>query len=502
MTQKGSFAEWVTRPRQIFILFAITLAVAAVSASHKIHRCHAAKAARGLHKQSFEMKYHKVVGLIDKSLEVGNLQEKILTKRDSDNVITAKDATKINQIADEYLYKEGEGEIEDDMAEELGMQQEGREDEEQEPVPSLPQKSQKPERVDIQERHTRIEDNRSKAQKLNAQVEEKKMDSVATNDVASSLEKLDQELHRAKEDAVLSESHPKKSKHHKHHKFGGTFCAAIHRDEEGQCSQHSTPESLHTYFKGDFGGELILTSPSLREKTVLAVSSPGKARKTKLTDITPHVLDLLPSHDTVFGKNFSRCAVIGSSGILLKYEHGKEIDTHDMVLRFNSAKTRGFEKHVGAKTTHRLTNSRNFGFRESKSEHVLVHLRTPGAMKALVQRLNHKNKSVLYGLNPQWYSYMDKNLKFLSTSGLNGILMALHRCEHVRLYGFHVHPRHGVPYHYYNVKDKPANVGRDDSEWLVVKHLIEKKFVELGEPCILECNQDESECQKCIKSNQ
>ena len=90
----------------------------------------------------------------------------------------------------------------------------------------------------------------------------------------------------------------------------------------------------------------------------------------------------------------------------------------------------------------------------------------------------------------------------MSTSGLNGILMALHRCESVTLYGFHVHPRHGVPYHYYNVKDKPANVGRDDNEWLVVKHLIENNYVELGEPCILECNENESECQKCIKDNQ
>ena len=49
---------------------------------------------------------------------------------------------------------------------------------------------------------------------------------------------------------------------------------------------------------------------------------------------------------------------------------------------------------------------------------------------------------------------------------------------------------------------KPANVGRDDNEWLVVKHLIENDFVELGEPCILECNLNESECQKCIKENQ
>ena len=45
---RGSFSDWITRPRQILGLFAITLAVAALSASHKLHRCHQSK---GLNRQ-------------------------------------------------------------------------------------------------------------------------------------------------------------------------------------------------------------------------------------------------------------------------------------------------------------------------------------------------------------------------------------------------------------------------------------------------------------------
>eukprot|EP00976_Prorocentrum_cordatum_P026175 531066-Prorocentrum_minimum.AAC.1 len=65
---------------------------------------------------------------------------------------------------------------------------------------------------------------------------------------------------------------------------------------------------------------------------------------------------------------FKSCAVVGSSGILLLYDRGSEIDGHDAVFRFNSAPTHGFEPKVGSRTTIRLTNSRNFGFRENPSE--------------------------------------------------------------------------------------------------------------------------------------
>ncbi|CAI7884287.1 unnamed protein product, partial [Closterium sp. NIES-54] len=40
------------------------------------------------------------------------------------------------------------------------------------------------------------------------------------------------------------------------------------------------------------------------------------------------------------------CALVGNSGALLLREDGEEIDKHDMVLRFNTAPTKGYEKQV------------------------------------------------------------------------------------------------------------------------------------------------------------
>ncbi|XP_072542182.1 beta-galactoside alpha-2,6-sialyltransferase 2 [Salminus brasiliensis] len=59
----------------------------------------------------------------------------------------------------------------------------------------------------------------------------------------------------------------------------------------------------------------------------------------------------------LYGSSFRSCAVVTSAGAILHSGLGKEIDSHDAVLRFNSAPTEGYERDVGNKTTIRIINS-------------------------------------------------------------------------------------------------------------------------------------------------
>uniref|UniRef100_A0A1A7XYS0 Beta-galactoside alpha-2,6-sialyltransferase 2 n=1 Tax=Iconisemion striatum TaxID=60296 RepID=A0A1A7XYS0_9TELE len=73
-------------------------------------------------------------------------------------------------------------------------------------------------------------------------------------------------------------------------------------------------------------------------------------------------MDLVPSLPLEqLGKgptnSFKTCAVVTSAGAILHSRLGKEIDSHDVVLRFNAAPTEGYERDVGSKTTIRIINS-------------------------------------------------------------------------------------------------------------------------------------------------
>lgn len=147
------------------------------------------------------------------------------------------------------------------------------------------------------------------------------------------------------------------------------------------------------------------------------------------------------------GRHFHRteavrsCAVISSSPAILNSSFGHQIDQHDLVLRFNNAITKGFEKDVGSKTTLRFTNKLTEGFREGQEAIVAFFCSTKPCKggKNNLRRLGSKKVHALHpdfidNVNSPWF----RKQGHVPTSGFLGVMLLLHVCSEVHLYGFSV----------------------------------------------------------------
>ena len=191
--------------------------------------------------------------------------------------------------------------------------------------------------------------------------------------------------------------------------------------------------------------------------------------------VVPRFINALPETDFIKSfPQFETCAVVGNGGSLLAHELGTEIDGHDAIFRFNGGPVRGFERHVGARTTIRLANTQHMGFREFDDEVVLQHVTTEQSMAAVVI-LKKKNPSLrLFVTDGDFHQYdLDTMGDGAASNGFYGLILADERCAKVTVYGFgRSWDKMGLGsagghalYHYYDdVEPNTSQKGRDDRE--------------------------------------
>jgi hypothetical protein len=155
-------------------------------------------------------------------------------------------------------------------------------------------------------------------------------------------------------------------------------------------------------------------------------------------------------------KGLGRCAVVGSSGVLLDPPNATvatEIDAHDTVIRFNDAPTAGFEDSVGARTTHRIVHrdsfdaARHLGGATPRLIYMGHHAADFGAPNDEATETSTRDMigelaaAGAWVINPQHIQQSRELLlrtsKRLPSSGFEGIAVALAMCDGpVDLYGY------------------------------------------------------------------
>ena len=201
----------------------------------------------------------------------------------------------------------------------------------------------------------------------------------------------------------------------------------------------------------------------------------------------------------------SKCAIVGNSGALLNSSHGKLIDSHDYVIRFNLAPTEGYENHVGTKTSLRIVNCHMFNsllpnsskhYKEifskfdpnyalkMKNENVLLKDSINVNTFAHVFEIMKNNGCTLNFVDPTTIQIISKQLNLDSggpTSGIIGIFIAKNMFKKVSCFGFSFYEDPWESKHYFeNIKpyaQSKSHTLDKEKDW--VHELNQKKEIEL-----------------------
>lgn len=185
----------------------------------------------------------------------------------------------------------------------------------------------------------------------------------------------------------------------------------------------------------------------------------------------------------------STCAVVSSSGVLQRFQHGPWIDQADTVIRFNDAPVAGYEALVGHKDMLRFVNmhfaksalkgeaqvnpgTTYINILPSPSTHqsfVELAQAQPNiafyrGVEAIMQKVNERMRQAFHR---EWFSVGSQGYRELPTTGALGMFVALSFCREVWAFGMASSSWTSgfFPYHYYEkggfANDNPVHKSFD-----------------------------------------
>ncbi|XP_070547535.1 CMP-N-acetylneuraminate-poly-alpha-2,8-sialyltransferase-like [Ptychodera flava] len=209
-----------------------------------------------------------------------------------------------------------------------------------------------------------------------------------------------------------------------------------------------------------------------------------EAERRSQLNVTSEVLDRVPEESPYKWNSFKKCSIVGSSGILLGSQCGKEIDSADFVVRFNLAKTRNFENDVGLKTSlitcnPSIVEKKYYGLAENMTEQFKKDILTeygnttiyiPAFTHSFGTELAFRAQDVLNSTNLRIIFPHPLNMISVKTfwklrgvgglhpsSGMFLFTTVLSLCQEIHLYGYwpFIEDAYGTSlyYHYFDTPD-------------------------------------------------
>ncbi|XP_064455147.1 beta-galactoside alpha-2,6-sialyltransferase 2-like [Ornithodoros turicata] len=244
-------------------------------------------------------------------------------------------------------------------------------------------------------------------------------------------------------------------------------------------NRYGVPPRPATQRAREFGSPRTLLCNALKVKLGMLDSFAEPFRSTRYGRYFPKT--------PFWQERYNTCALVSSAGSLHGARLGDEIDSHDAVLRFNDAPTKGHEEDVGSKTTLRLLNSQvvarpEFDFFDSPlfRNITLVVWDPCKYSEPLAEWVKHPEWDMLtsywlrrevlpeehfYILDPksiwlawEWLRQESPGpvLRHPPSSGFLGLLLLLRVCSQVDVYEYIPSLRLTKRCHYYEVRDDPG----------------------------------------------
>ncbi|XP_062393618.1 CMP-N-acetylneuraminate-beta-galactosamide-alpha-2,3-sialyltransferase 1-like isoform X2 [Sardina pilchardus] len=218
-------------------------------------------------------------------------------------------------------------------------------------------------------------------------------------------------------------------------------------------------------------------------------------------EVVKRLFQLIPDREYYRDEGPERCrvcSVVGNSGNLRNSHYGPLIDASDFVIRTNKGPTKNFEQDVGSKTTHRIVYPESAVDVENSTHLVLVAFK-PLDLEWLINvftthRVRHTyvrvkstiiaNTSLVMVVNPSFMQYVHeawlKGNGHQPSTGFLAVVLALHICDQVRVFGFGAN-KDGTWDHYFeNIPSSFKTGGHKGSfEYDMIRELDKRDQIEL-----------------------